>query len=48
VRLVVGARPWLERLLVQLGPDASVIEAPDDLRRCGADAARRILDRYRP
>lgn len=46
VRLVIGARPWLERLLVQLGPSAQVIEAPDELRGCGVEAAKRILDRY--
>ncbi len=47
VGLVVSARPWLERLLVQLGPTAIVVDGPDDLRRCGSDAAGRILTRYR-
>ena len=47
LRLVVSARPWLERLLVQLGPSARIVEAPDDLRSCRADAADRILQRYR-
>jgi proteasome accessory factor C len=47
VTLPVTARPWLERLLVRLGPAAAVVEAPpglgDDARR---DAAGRILVRY--
>ena len=45
--LVVSARPWLERLLLQLGPSARVVQAPDDLMGCGPDAARRVLERYR-
>jgi proteasome accessory factor C len=47
VTLPVTARPWLERLLVRLGPAAVVVDAPaglgDDAR---SDAARRILGRY--
>jgi len=47
VTLPITARPWLERLLVRLGPAAVVVEAPpglgDDARR---DAASRILQRY--
>jgi predicted DNA-binding transcriptional regulator YafY len=46
VSLAIAARPWLERLLLGLGPDARVVEAPDDLAGAGADAARRVLDRY--
>ncbi|HKH05031.1 MAG TPA: WYL domain-containing protein [Acidimicrobiales bacterium] len=48
VRLAVSAKPWLERLLVRLGPDARVVDADDEgLRHAGADAARRLLARYR-
>jgi proteasome accessory factor C len=48
VVLPVTARAWLERLLVRLGPAATVVRMPagygDDVR---AQAARRILARYR-
>jgi proteasome accessory factor C len=47
VTLAVAAVPWLERLLVRLGPSARVVDAPpgygDDARSA---AARRILGRY--
>jgi proteasome accessory factor C len=47
VTLPVTARPWLERLLVRLGPSATVVTIDDVL---GDDprsqAARRILARY--
>jgi proteasome accessory factor C len=47
VRLAVSARPWLERLLVRLGPAAQVIDADDpELRSVGRDTARRLLARY--
>jgi proteasome accessory factor C len=47
VRLAVSAKPWLERLLVRLGPDARVVEADDEgLRHAGAEVARRLLRRY--
>jgi proteasome accessory factor C len=47
VRLAVSATPWLERLLVRLGPGARVVEADDPaLRDAGRDAARRLLRRY--
>ena len=36
---------WLERLLLRVGPDARVVE-PAELRRLGADAARRLLGLY--
>jgi proteasome accessory factor C len=45
--LAVTARPWLERLLLRLGPSARVVDGPDDLRGAAADAAGRILGRYR-
>jgi proteasome accessory factor C len=49
VELVVSALPWLERLLIRLGPDVQVVgqrglpEAP----QLAARAASRILARYR-
>jgi proteasome accessory factor C len=46
VTLAVTARPWLERLLVRLGPSARVVDGPDDLRHAAPDAAARILARY--
>ena len=46
VTLAVTARPWLERLLLRLGPDARVVEGPDDLVDAGASAARRLLATY--
>ncbi len=50
VAVVVSATPWLERLLVRLGPHAKVVDGSIDgipAARIGADAARRILARYR-
>jgi proteasome accessory factor C len=46
VRVVVAAseRPWLERLLLRLGPAGRVVGAADDV---AASAARRLLARYR-
>ncbi len=44
--LAVSAQPWLERLLLRLGPSASVVEGPDELRGATAAAARRVLSRY--
>ncbi len=47
VRLWVSATPWLERLLVRLGPDARVVDAEaPELVDAGDRAARRILARY--
>ncbi|HEX6311401.1 MAG TPA: WYL domain-containing protein [Acidimicrobiia bacterium] len=45
--LAISERAWLERLLLRLGPDARVL-APPELRTVGADAAARLLRRYRP
>jgi len=46
--LAVSATAWLERLLIRLGPDATLVRAdaplPDDV---AARAARRVLARYR-
>jgi proteasome accessory factor C len=46
VTLVVSATPWLERLLLRLGPHARVIDGPDELRQAGIAAATRLLERY--
>jgi proteasome accessory factor C len=48
--LAISAVPWLERLLLRLGPAARVVEQRGgsvDLAGVGADAARRVLARYR-
>lgn len=45
VRLRVGERAWLERLLLRAGPAATVVEGDPGV---GPDAARRLLSRYRP
>ena len=47
VRLAVAGEAWFERLLVNLGPQVTVVEAPDSLRDAGRRASGRILDRYR-
>jgi proteasome accessory factor C len=47
LRLPVAAQPWIERLLVRLGPDVRVVDAPKDLGIAGRNAAAaRILARY--
>jgi len=45
VTMAVSERPWLERLLLRLGPAGRVLEAADE--DVAADAARRLLARYR-
>jgi proteasome accessory factor C len=47
VRLAVAAEAWFERLLVGLGPQALVVDAPPALADAGQRASSRILDRYR-
>ena len=47
VRLAVAAEAWFERLLVGLGPQARVVDAPPALADAGRRAGQRILDRYR-
>jgi proteasome accessory factor C len=47
VVLAVSERAWLERLLLDLGPAARVV-TPPELRSVGAEAANRLLARYRP
>jgi proteasome accessory factor C len=46
VRLGVTSERWLERLLLRAGAEA-VVEGPERWRHLGADAARRLLERYR-
>lgn len=43
----VASRPWLERMLLRLGPDAVVVE-PAAWADLGRERARRVLDRYEP
>ncbi|HEV3227611.1 MAG TPA: WYL domain-containing protein, partial [Acidimicrobiales bacterium] len=47
--LAISAQPWLERLLLRLGPRARVVQVigDPDLATCGKNAARRVLARYR-
>lgn len=45
VRMAVASEPWLQTLLLRLGPYAEVLEPPE-WRDLGAVAARRILSRY--
>jgi proteasome accessory factor C len=49
VTLAITGRSWLERLLLQLGDDASVVRIDEELGDPGiaSAAARRILARYR-
>lgn len=42
VTLTVSERPWLERLLLQLGPDADVV-SPPEWQALAAEAAGRVL-----
>lgn len=46
--LAVSARPWLERLLLRLGPHGRVVSVEGDpqLADAGPAAARRLLQRY--
>jgi proteasome accessory factor C len=48
VRLAVLSVPWLERLLLRLGPHARIVDASDpNMLHARAAAARRVLGRYR-
>jgi predicted DNA-binding transcriptional regulator YafY len=47
VTLAVGGAAWFERLLLQAGPQARVLE-PADWVDVGVDAARRVLALYAP
>ena len=46
VTLGVVSTVWLERLLLQLGPVAEILEPPE-LRDLGADAAKQVLANYK-
>lgn len=48
--LVITAVPWLERLLVRLGPSANVVDSVglEDADQLAARAANRMLERYQP
>ncbi len=50
VTLAVSARPWLDRVLLQLGPHGRLVGVTNDpdgvLDGAGVDAARRLLARY--
>jgi proteasome accessory factor BC len=45
IELAVGGSAWLERLLLQVGPHAWVLD-PVEWRDLGAQAAARVLERY--
>jgi proteasome accessory factor C len=45
VVLTVSEPAWLERLLLQLGPEAEVIDPPEAARAV-SETARRVLERY--
>ena len=47
VAMPVTGRSWLERLLLRLGPSVEVLDSGSFDDRLTADAARRILARYR-
>ena len=47
VVLPVTSARWLERLLLRLGPDVDVVDAPDELRDADSVTLRGLLDRYR-
>lgn len=46
VTLAIASVPWLERLLLRLGRDATIVEASEGLGSVGRDAARRLSERY--
>ncbi len=49
IRMIITALPWLERLLLRLGPAAEVVEATDlsGYSQIRSKAAARVLTRYR-
>jgi proteasome accessory factor C len=47
VTLAVTAPAWFARLVLRLGADAEVVDAPGGLADVPRDAARRVLERYR-
>lgn len=44
--VAVAGLAWFERLLLRLGPDAEVLDAPPELAGVRAAAARKVLARY--
>lgn len=50
VELVVAATPWLQRLLIRLGPDGSIVSSTGlaDADALAQSTASKILSRYRP
>ncbi|MEX1218487.1 MAG: WYL domain-containing protein [Acidimicrobiales bacterium] len=46
VEIAIGSLPWLERLLLRLGPEAEILEASLGLEAVGQIAARRLLASY--
>lgn len=47
VTLAVTAPAWFARLVLRLGPEVEVVDAPAELAAAPSDAARRVLTRYR-
>lgn len=47
VVLAISEPAWLARLLLRLGPEAEILDAPADLVDTGTEAAARVLARYR-
>ena len=47
VTMAISAEPWFARLLLNLGPQARIVDAPEELRGAAGRAAERILARYR-
>ncbi len=46
IEVFVGGDAWLERLLLRLGPEARIVDPPE-YRTLAAEAAARVLERYR-
>lgn len=47
VTIAIGSTAWLERLLLRLGSEATIVDATSGIESVGAAAARRILAIYR-
>ena len=47
ITLAIGSLPWLERLLLRLGSEATVVDSSPGLTGAASAAARRLLDLYR-
>ena len=47
ITLAIGSLPWLERLLLRLGSEATVVDSSPGLTGAAPAAARRLLDLYR-